>query len=325
MKHAIQTISICSLAITCFSAVPPVRAWDAQVELLSTTTCKLENRRLVECKIPKQTVSGSVTETAVPVRTRVRVTKKGDCTTQFPLEVTLAVSGEPATTLLYLKNAEATLRKRNGLPIPKVKITDSSPWTSQLNVPGSSRVNIQVIANEADVYSKKEAQALLSKLKQDLTKKQTEVEWYKHLAQYHRAFLFLESVTENFHDELTSDMVQDLREGAQGAISSLSMLSSECDDHMEDTDRQNIMLLLMSLPQLGSPKDWKNPDGSSKTLSEFMGSDAAKIYDTAIRLAQENDAATGSNYDAELKRVSTEAAALEYKLALAKSQLAAWL
>jgi len=300
-------------------------AWTGKADLISPATCKSSNGRLIECKIPTVTLSGTVAETAVPMRTAVRVVKKGDCTTQYPLEVSLAVTGETAVRLLYLKDASVTLRRSEGQSIPKVKVTDSSTWTKNLNVPSTCRLSLSVTANEVDVSSKKEAQALIADIEAELAAKRTEAEWYGHLIQYHRAFLFLESVAENFHGELTNDVIQELRSGAESALSSLSMLSSECDDKMDDTDRQNIMLLLMSLPQLGSAEDWKNPDGSTKSLADLMGPEAQDIYLTVDKLARENDSATGSNYDAGYKTASEQAAALEYKLALAKTQLAAWL
>jgi len=204
-------------------------------------------------------------------------------------------------------------------------VTDVSQWTKNLNVPSSCKISLTFSTNTPDVSSKAEAQQIISQLEAQLFAKHNEVENLTHLAQYHRAFLFLRSVADNFHAELTNELVQELRGGAQGALDSLVVLSSVCDDQMNDDDRSNIMLLLMSLPQLGSAEDWVNPDGSIKTLEDFMGAEAREIFVTVDKLARQADTSSGSVYDAQLRQAATEEVALQYKVNLAKTQLANWL
>lgn len=324
MTHGMNTSALL-LGLALLGDAGTARAWTGKVDLISPNTCTLSNGRLFDCKIVSRTLSGALADTAVPLRTMVKVVKKGDCSTQYPLEVSLTANSEPAVKLYYLKTPEATLRGKAGRGISKVKVIDTSKWTKNLNVASSCRISLIIASAEPDVSSKADAQELLKDLEKKLDAKQAEAEYYKHLVQYRRAFTFLQTVAESFHGELTNELVQQLRSGAEGALSSLSMLSSECDAEMDDGDRQNIMLLLMSLPQLGSAEDWVNPDGSTKSLADFIGPEAQAVYLTVDKLAQETETASGSAYDEGLRKASEQASALEYQLALAKQQLAAWL
>ncbi len=312
--------------------VQPALAFNGKVDLISPTTCtKVAGDedlpgRLVNCVIPERTVSGAVGETAVPVRTRVKAVVKGNCTTQYQLAVKLEAPGEAPVEMLYLRNAEAIVRTKGRTPIASLKVTDGSVFGHRsLSVLDTCRVSLDVIANEVDVSTKAEAQAVIAGIEKQLADKKTEAEYYGHLVQYHRAFLFLQAVATNFHGELTNELIQQLRRGAEGALSSLSMLSSECTDNMQDADRENIMLLLMSLPQLGSAQDWENPDGSIKTLADLLGPEAKDVYETVDRLAKEHDGSNGSKYDEAYRKATAEVVALEDKLELAKLQLKKWL
>jgi hypothetical protein len=327
MQTRTQWMAAALVAATVATAAGTASALSGSMDLISPATCSTAQvGRLHTCAVPERTFTSPGAESAVPMRTKVTVTKSGTCTTTLTLKLSLEPQGEPAVLLPFQSTREIVLRRRDRAPITSLLIKDATPnWTKALNVPSSCRYSLQVVGNEPDVSSQAEAQAIIADLEQQLATKRTESSYYRNLVQYHRAFLFLQGVATNFHEELTNETVQELRAGAENALNTLSVLASSCGDSMTPEDSQNIMLLFFSLPQLGSADDWRNPDGSTKTLADCFGARDQEIYALVDRLAREHDGENGSQYEEALVEAETEVVELEYKLTLARSQLAGWL
>ena len=324
-KTAKTLAAALAVMLACLSAAQPAEAWSATKDLISTSTCKQTNGRLVNCKIPTSTISGTTTETAVPLRSSVKVVRSGNCSTQYPLEVSYTFDGEPLVHHLFLKYPETTLRRRDGKSITKISIADASKWTSNLNVPSTCKIHLKFDVNQVDVDSEEDASAVISTIEKRLASAESILDAYLQLSEYHRAFLFMRAVADSFLVELTDPIVQDLREGADEILDALTMLSSSCNDWMTDEDRSNIFRLLMSLPQLGTSDDWQKPDGTPKTLADFMGEHDQEIYRTVEKLAAQADATSVSTYEWFADQAAEGVASLEYELNLAKKQLDPWL
>jgi hypothetical protein len=317
-----KTIIVASMALGAWTSV--AHAGD-KVDLVSPATCRLSGTHLIRCAAPARTLTAPPIVTAVPMRTTIKTIKTGNCSTQYPVEVTLSTNAEPAVKYRYLRDAQTTVRRLDRGAALNLKIADGSTSTSILSVASDCRVSLDVTFNEVDVNSKAEAKQIIADIEKQLDAKRTEVEWYKQLVQYHSAFLFLRAVADNFHAELTNETVQALRASAEGASSAIALLMGQCgDQNLTSEDSENLVQLLMSLPQLGSPSDWQKPDGSIKTLADFMGDDAATIYQSVEKLALQANPADETD-EAALAHAAQDQAVLEDKLKLANQQLASWL
>lgn len=303
------------------------QAFTAGVELIAISNCTLKNGRLINCTIPNQVLSAQQSEAAVPVRTVLKTTKSGNCSTAYPLEVTLEQPGEPSVNFDYLSASSVAVRRRDGLPIPFLTMKDSSPWTHVAAFDPSCRVSANIVWNEPDVDSAAEAQAILDRLSSDLANKTRIRDHYADLLSYQKAFDFLSRVVDYFNLELTSEMMQKLRAGAQAARPVLvRMVSADaCSGTMGDADLNAIISLYESLAVLGSPAAWDSADGGAKTLAGTLDTEAPKVLEIARRLSQAHQSDAGTGYEADYERAALDVAKADAKLILARAQLANWL
>jgi hypothetical protein len=295
------------------------------VDLISPSTCTLRFGRLSKCAIPPQTVELVAFDSAVPLRTRVVASRAGDCFTQNTMGITVGAEGADDVQFDYLRQPSVTLRRRDSGLIANIRVKDGSPWTSQAFFDQGCRASVMIYANEPDVSSKAEAQAIVDAIARELAEKTATRDRLQELTLYHRAFQFLKSIAENFRVELTNETVQALRDSAAASVGSISKLASACDPSLDDADRQNLLVLYMSLPQLGSASDWRNADGSPKTLAQFVGPSNQAVFETVQRLAAKHETDGGSTFDADYTAAVTAALRLQEKLARAKAQLQDWL
>jgi hypothetical protein len=321
------TLTLWFLAALVAGGVPNhAQAFSVQMDLISPNTCNLSGDRLSRCVIAPRTFTGAVPEAAVPMRTKIEVRKTGSCATQYRMEVAVSLNGEPATNVRYLQHTSVIARRLDRQSVNQVSVVDASTWTRSASLPGSCRVSLVITANEVDVNSQAEAQAIITAIENELAAKRTQVEWYRQLVAYREAFLFLQSIANNFRVQLTQGVIQDLREEAVAASDSLALLvGTSCGDELSVEDSANIFFLLASLPGLGEPASWTHPDGTPMTLAEFMGPREREIYDTVDRLARAHGGENGSDYEQAYTQAVAEAIELEHKLNLARTQLAAWL
>jgi hypothetical protein len=308
------------------------QAFTKSVDLISPTNCPLKNGKLANCVIKTEKITGAVSETAVPLRTTIKRTVKGNCSIKaWDLGVRFTSSGVPTPpTYRYMdlsttSNNQIQLRRKGGAAISSITMTDVGINTAVALFPSDCRVSLTVVANEVDVDSSEDAEAIMAELNADLQKKINLRESYEHLVKFGGAFEFLREVADSFRVELTNETIQELRKKAESTVGSIALLSSACDDMMNDEDRENMMLLMLGLPQLGSPADWSHPDGSPKTLEEFMGAESGAIYATVDKLVKAHALSNGQTYDELYKQAAEDAARAEAKVALAAAQLKAWL
>jgi hypothetical protein len=307
------------------------QAFTKTVDLISPATCVLKNNKLSNCAIKTQTFSGAAIETAVPLRTTIYRTVKGNCVIKnMDLAVKFTAASTPTVAAyrymtLSEANDQVVMRRKGGLPITSLTMTDVGLNTAVTMFPADCKVSLKIVTHELDVDTTEDAQQIIADLEADVQKKVELRESYEHLVQFSGAFTFLKAVADSFRIELTNETIQELRAKASSAVGSIALLSSTCDDMMTDEDRENMMLLMLGLPQLGAPEDWSNPDGSPKTLEEFMGADSAAIYQTVDKLVKANALSSGQTYENLYKQAALDAERARAKLELAKAQLADWL
>lgn len=295
--------------------------------LISASTCTLRSGRLVSCQIGPQTLTGKDLETAVPLRTVLTATRNGNCSTRYPLQVSLDTPGEQTVVFSYLSQAAATVRRRDGAPIPYILLKDSSPWTANAVFDASCEITLSIVSNQPDVDSKDQALAIVARLQADLDAKTKVRDRLGDLVNYQKAFQFLQSVTNSFYAELTSDAMQLLRGDGQAARPVLMKLLSDntCSGKLTDDELSSMVSLYQSLAVLGSPNDWRNPDGGTKTIADFLGPEAAAVLAAVQKLSQLHNDDAGTGYTAEYQQAAQDVERAKVKLALAKAQLATWL
>jgi hypothetical protein len=260
----------------------------------------------------------------VPLRTVIRTSRSGNCSTHYPLEITLKLADSDPVRFAYLQHESVALRRRDGGIIPSVTLEDSSSWTKHAVFDGGCRIALSIVSNEPDVNSRAEAEAIVSRLQQDVNQAKVTRDRLQQLVLYRKAYGFMRAVADNFRVELTNETLQELRRGARDAIASIAKLSGSCDAAMDDKDREHLLLLMMSLPQLGDAEEWANRDGGAKTLADFVGAEANAVLETVERLARAPGDA-GASHDQEYEAAAAAVVRAEAKLALARSQLASWL
>ncbi len=301
-------------------------AIDTSVDLVSTATCHVRGTRFVGCTIGPRSLAGVPLTTAIPLRTTFTVNKSGNCSTATPLAVTFSAAGADNVRFPFLAGGTVAIRRKDGQPMPTVTMTDSSPWTSSILLDSSCAVSLNVVSNEPDVNSKADAQAILDQLTSDLNAKTVVRDHYQHLALYHSAFVFLQSVANNLLVELTNDTIQQLRLSANDSMAAISTLMGGCDTLLTDKDRQNLMTLFMSLPQLGQASDWQTDGGKPKTLADFLGPKQADVLATVQKLAKAAEVDGGSStYETDYQNAARDVVVAQAKLDLAKKQLVMWL
>jgi hypothetical protein len=135
----------------------------------------------------------------------------------------------------------------------------------------------------------------------------------------------LRNVADNFVGQLSNDDIQDLRAAAQDAQPSLELLITSCSNLSQD-DRLNLLRLELGLSSLGHPEDWRNPDGSNKTLRDFLGTADQAVIDTVDRLGTGGaDGGVPPDYDALYRQAEADYQNALHKLTLAQQQLASYL
>ena len=330
----------CSVALACSSsengAKGPVerigataQAYDTSADLLSPSNCTIRLNYLMSCGIPARSLTGlPVTSTAVPLRTTFTTKKSGNCSTQYPLQVTLQAPGAADVVFPFLSNASAAIRRHDGQPMPSVTIVDSSPWTAKATFDKSCTVSMTISSNEPDVNSKADADAIIAALEADLSNKTAIANHYQALALYASAYSFLEAVSNNLVVELTNETIQQLRQAAQGAQNALSnLISSSCmtlrnpdgTPVLTQDDQNNLFTLVMDLPALGSASDFVNDAGKPMTLGDYLGPDQSAIVASIKKLTAAMD--TQGDYT----KAEADVQAATAKLAQAKAQLASWI
>lgn len=303
----------------------PILNGFVSIDLISPTTCQLINSRLRQCVIAPSTNDALPMDTAVPLRTVVQRQMSGNCSTQFPLAVAIRLDNADAVNLPFLSQSQLTLRRQDGGVVQQVSVNDASPWTATATFDSSCRSSITITPNAVDVDTQQQAQAILAAIDQDLARANTDVRNYQALLALQAAYAFTQAVAASFHEELTNDTMQALRQAAIDAAPAMQIAALGCGDALTDEQRETLFNLYVSMVVLGDPGVWQNPDGSTKTLEQFYGPGATEV------LQQLQDLASHANPDLEtefrqgLEGATQEQVRLQQKRELALQQLAPWL
>jgi hypothetical protein len=303
-------------------------ALSTEVALISAATCQTQEGMLLNCVVATRSLQGLALESAVPLRTKFKVTKTAGCNALAKLEISLTAEGADPLKLAYLTQSEGVLRRRDGQAVPVVVLADSSSrFTGGASFAPSCRITLSMTSNEVDIDSRQQAQAVWDALQADLAAKRANRDRLQALTKYARAYLFMRSVADSFRRELTTDAVQGLRTSADDTIMAIATLLGGCGDTvLSDDDRANVMRLFAGIRALGDASAHQSADGGTKTLADYLGAEDQAVLATVERLAalaQTGDG--GLQYDADYRAAQLEVSALEAKVTLAATQLAPWL
>jgi hypothetical protein len=139
----------------------------------------------------------------------------------------------------------------------------------------------------------------------------------------------MKKLADAFRIQLTSSAMQELRSSAIASDTALKAVILSCGiigpdgsvTALSDQDRSNLLDLYAGLGVLGRPQDWQNPDGTTKTLADFLPG-SASILETLEKLGGQADGTLKQKYEQEYKKAGEDAAHAQSQLDLAKAQLA---
>lgn len=297
----------------------------AAIDLISPATCQLRLGKLRQCVIPSVVHASPPFDSGVPLRTIVRRVQEGNCSTQFPLRVAIALDGGAETMFGYLADPPLILRAAGGGRVAEVTIHDASPWTPHAVLDGTCRISLEVTSNEVDVDTVQQAEAIVAAIDQALAAARTEHRNYEALLALQAAYEFTQAVAASFHAELTSEAMQELRQAAIDAAPALETAVLGCGDALSDPQRDTLFQLYVTMVALGDPASWQNPDGSTKSLEQFYGAGADTVLARLQELAENANPDLETQYRAGLQAAAAEVVRLEQQRALAIEQLAPWL
>ena len=323
-------------AISCDSNGDCTSGLTAVVDLISGSTCSSGTvhgeTRLINCAPPTVRIHPLQTQPVVPVRTTITVQQTGDCNTEVALtcqgpyfKLMSGLTGESQNELVLhpLAATPLVLRGDGGAELSTVALRDLSP--QGMSYDPSCSVRLVFNFSEPDIDTKEQAQAFIAKIQNELTSAHKLTERYRELLLYYEAHDFLTKLAASFHQELTNDLMNDLRSAAYVAAPAFSQLLSSCPDAVSAADQQNLTQLLLSLPALGDPANWKNPDGTTGTLYDFLGPAAQDIEKSIAALEQQSNGGLKDEYTQEYNDAAAAEVALENKLREAQAELAKWL
>jgi hypothetical protein len=299
-----------------------------RLDLISPATCQRVGTRLRQCVIPSTLLLPLPIDHAVPTRVTVRTVVNGNCSTQYPLEVTLAAPEyQEAVRFGFLQARELRLRASEGQPVTEVSLADASPWTAIASFDPSCAIHLEVVLNEPDVDTRRQAEAAMAEIDLELQAATQRMDTLRHLLLFHGAYEFLNALAGSLHTELSNDMMQQLRELHAGAREAFDELyASEACVQALGSSVDHILDVADALFILGDASDWQNPDGTTMTLaemySEFRGDGiVAQIQELA---AQANPSLI-EQYNAQYTDAAIAVELLRNKQILAAVQLAPWL
>lgn len=308
----------------------PNLAW-ASIDIISTNTCKHMSVYLQNCVISEKQLTTPYFDTAVPLRTTITRTISGDCSTYFPLALKIT-EDTFVCEYKFLQDASIILRRKDGNAIAKLLIEDryasclTADWCTKIvALPDTCQISIDVTFNIPDVDSKAEAQAIIDKIQKEITAKINERNSYGDLLLFSHAYFFFKSIADNFYGQLTNASMQDLRTLFKSNKDILKEIMTNVQGPYSQEQRILLFNLYLSLFTLGDAADWQNPDGTTKTIEQYLGADAinlmASIQEILTRLGNDPTAV----YQAAYQKAAQEVEVLQAKLSLATLQLQEWL
>jgi hypothetical protein len=117
----------------------------------------------------------------------------GNCSTQRPVAVGIAIDGGDLVSLPFLSQSQLVLRRQDGGAVQQVAVSDASPWTATAVFADTCRVSITLAGNEVDVDTTQQAQAILAAI-DELASADRDVRNYETLLALRAAYGFTRSV-----------------------------------------------------------------------------------------------------------------------------------
>jgi hypothetical protein len=309
-------------------AATPLQTPQFTLDLISNANCQLLLGRLRKCAIAPRAFFPPSVEHAVPKRTVLTRVASGNCSTPYALEVTVSAPDlQEERRFQFLHEQRLVLRAAGGAPVSELAVRDTSPWTSTAAFDPSCFVGAQISMNEPDVETAEQAQAILDSIELARQNAVRERDSYQQLVLFHASYAFLQAVAANLHQEITNDMMQQLRAAhiaALGAFDDLAASPSCASALGSGVDK--ILNVADAMFILGDPSDWQNADGTTKTLADLyreLGG-AGVVAQIETLAAQANPSLKGQ-YEAAYEDAALVVAELEAKKALAAEELASWL
>lgn len=299
---------------------------------------------LTNCKIPMHTLTVGNYESAVPLRTVIRGEAPYECRPyrygiacldqiseqNFCLKITFENNPDDVSYFYYLTDRIQTLRRADGGPITALTIEDRyydplhfepGEWyTFYGSFSTTCEVNLDVTLNEPDVNSKADAWNIVNAIDQVLLSKIQERDLYQQLVIFSSAYFFIRSILDNFYIQLSNDTIQNLRGLFLANKDVLKAIILDLGGPYTQDQRLLLFDLYLSMFSLGDPADWKNPDGSTKTIEQYLGSDASDLFNAINSIGNKIN-----EYNTAYQIAAQEVEGLQNKLELAKIQLAGWL
>jgi hypothetical protein len=328
-KHHLTIIGLLALSAGCESSQTEVGSGReglvvSSLDVISPANCRLKNNKLIQCSIPATTVDAVAEESAVPLRTVLTRTKTGTCSTPYELSIGATLDDGTAGSLRYLPNDRLELRKAGGVATTSVALRDGSTWTGLAAFDSTCRVVLSITANELDIDSREEAHALLAQIEGELAAAALEERRNQELLTFHAAYDFMHSLVQVFHTELTNETMQALRRTALAARPALLVAVDSCSTLSGD-EADQLFDLWELLIVLGDQATWQNPDGSTRSIADIMGPDAAAVYQSVLTLEAQASPNLQDQYQTALLAATEVRVRLEAKLTQARLQLAPWL
>lgn len=299
------------------------------IPIVGPDTCTLTRGRLHQCSFPSRVLTPLPMDTGVPLRSTFRRVLRGDCQAVRPLGFRVSSPDTEAPAVLrYLSEGTLVIRRDDSDPITQLSIDDPAPaFTSMTSFPASCRISIEVSINEPDIDTRADAIALLDMLDLRLRESIAERDAYGNVLSLLAAHDFLRAIVDNLYQEVTNDMMQNLRRRYAEAMPAFHFLASSqaCAGSLGD-QRELLLQLAGALFALGDASSWENADGTTKTLAELyseFGPGGLVSDIEALRAA--TDPSLESQYRDRFDDAAEDVAEFAADLALAREQLASWL
>ncbi|MBM7112137.1 hypothetical protein [Archangium primigenium] len=306
------------------------------VDLISPATCVPGGGRLAHCTVATRLLEGTDFKTAVPLRTVFQRVVSGNCSTRYPLEVTLTPEGNSSTRYIYISEAQTVVRGANQRLLTRIELKDSSSWTPYASFADSCRISLNIQWNQVDVDSAAQASAILSRLQADLATKVAHRDALSNLVEYSSAFSFMRTLSNSLLTELNNEMMLFLREQAKESGDTVfkATLPCECDPTIQDcsgalndTEKIGLANLYFALGVLGDNSNYLRPDGTPMTLEEYIGASpgGGTARDIIAKLSLRTTPEVLAQYQAQLLVASALVKEAQDHLLLARQQLSAWI
>jgi hypothetical protein len=294
------------------TASEPASSGRRTIDLISPANCILANDRLKNCRFPETAIDapaqpGSLT----PFRTVGKILVTGNCSTDFPVSISLKPDGERPVEASALRGAEVRITARGQRAITQLTVADASPWTSVAGFDGSCRSQLELRLNEPDWDTREQAHEFLESLQLRIDRIRDEHATLSALLSAYSTMLALKTIAEQLDRRLGE---QDLARIFQDPAAFAALL-----DQLRATT--SLKLSRDELRAIDRLAEWL--EGSS-SRSTTVGKSFSDLFGAAERQVIEKLVSSLGDVEksrTKLERLATEIHELELELAHA-AQLA---